>query len=335
MIKKFVAKNWYLLGMLAAIVLAVCYPALGRALNPNKISSTAGIIVIFFLTGFSLQGEQILKGVRDVKLHIYLQVFIFVISPLYFFLTAQVLRQVCDPTLMVGVYALGVLPTTISSCIVFTQLMHGNVMGAVFNATLSNLLGIFVSPLLLTLFLHETGAAAMPLSDVLAILRALSMYILLPFVAGHGLHYMAREFSHRHKKRFSTINSILILVIIYFAFAKSLAKVFGTMDPRDLAVLLTFLAVSQPILSAMAYGGARLLGLNRESCITVLFTGSQKTLAMGVPLLSAYFAKTPELVGIAIMPILFYHPWQLFVAGVIKNFSRGWKDIAVEAGSEA
>ena len=40
---------------------------------------------------------------------------------------------------------------------------------------------------------------------------------------------------------------------------------------------------------------------------------------MGVPLLSTYFAGREDLLGLAIIPLLFYHPFQILVAGIVKN----------------
>ncbi len=69
----------------------------------------------------------------------------------------------------------------------------------------------------------------------------------------------------------------------------------------------------------MAVLCARKLRFSGPETISVLYAAPQKTLALGVPLLSAYFADDPAVLGVALLPLLFYHPWQLFIAGILKS----------------
>jgi sodium/bile acid cotransporter 7 len=273
---------------------------------------------MFFLAGLSLPTEKMKQGMKHIRLHVFIQVFIYVICPLYFLLTAFPFKEVMDGRLIVGIYALACLPTTVSSCIVFTQLSGGNVIGTVFNASLSNLSGIFISPLLLTLFMHGAGNA-MPMEETLRIFQNLVIKMLIPFAIGQGLHIAFTAFAVKYKKVFGIISSCFVLAIIFFGVARSISDASFQSYWKQLLVPFVYLAISHLILLALAFFGARLIGLDRENTISTLYAAPQKTLAMGIPLLSTYFANQPEMLGIAILPILFYHPWQLFIAGLIKN----------------
>ncbi len=294
------------------------FPILGSKLNPDKITTTSLVIALFFLSGLSLPTETLKEGMKDLRLHVFIQGFVYIVCPLYFMLTAFPFKDVMDGRLIVGIYALACLPTTVSSCIVFTQLSGGNTIGTVFNASLSNLAGIFISPLLLTLFLKGSGSP-LPMEELMRIFHSLVMKMLIPFAIGQGLHIGFKKFAVRYTRVFGRISNSFVLVIIFFGVARSAGNESLQSYWKQLILPFAYLALSHIILLVLAFIGARLIRLNRENTITTLFAAPQKTLAMGIPLLSTYFANRPEMLGIAILPILFYHPFQLFIAGLIKN----------------
>ena len=318
--KAFLKKHWFLLVMALMLVLAVLFPQWGSRLNPKKSTATGMVIALFFLSGLSLPTETLKEGMKDVRLHLFIQFFVYIVTPLFFFLTAFPFKETMGGQLIIGIYALAVLPTTVSSCIVFTQVSGGNTIGAVFNASLSNLSGIFISPLLLTLFLNTSGTP-MPMEELVRIFQGLAIKMLTPFVIGQGLHIAFKKFALRNKKKFGIISNIFVLCIIFFGVAGSMENEALQTYWKDLIIPFIYLAISHLILLFLAYSGARFIGLSRENIITTLYTAPQKTLAMGIPLLSTYFASQPELMGIAIIPVLIYHPWQLFIAGLLKNTS--------------
>ncbi len=313
-------KQWFLIVLVLAILLGGLFPTQGSQLNPNKITTICLVIMLFFLSGLSLPTETLREDMKDIRLHGFIQVFIFIVTPIYFFLTAFPFKNVMDGQLIVGIYALAVLPTTVSTCIVFTQLSGGNTIGAVFNASFSNLAGVFISPLLLTLFLN-TSSHPLPMKELLNIFQGLVLQICVPFGIGQGFHMMLKSWAKKHKKKIGVMSNIFVLCIIFFSVAKSVENNSFQKYWKELLWPFAFLAVSHLILLALSYYGAKRIGLSRQNIITAIYCAPQKTIAVGIPLLSTYFASQPKLMGIAILPILFYHPWQLFIAGIIRNSS--------------
>ena len=80
-----------------------------------------------------------------------------------------------------------------------------------------------------------------------------------------------------------------------------------------------YLAASHVLLVYITYRGGRLLGFDRQDQISIMYTAPQKTLAMGAPLLTMYFSNNPEILGIVLLPIIFYHSWELLFGGIIKS----------------
>ena len=315
----FLKRNWFVLGILATVALALAAPGVGIALDAGKVLSAGTVVAIFVLSGLSLPSEAMRKGLRNVRVHAFLQAFIFLVCPAFFFLTSGWLGDVMGGRLLWGIYALAVFPSTISSCIVLTQMVRGNVATAIFNTMLANMLGVFVSPLLLTLLLSRSGQA-LPADEVARIFLSLALKVVLPFAAGQVLRLRLRDFANRHKRHASTIGAILVLGIVYVAFCRAAGSEALWQSLAHLPVPFAYLAGSNVVLMLGAWSAARLLGLSRGDVAAVLFTAPQKTLAMGIPLLSMYFAAQPEVLGIAMLPSLFYHPWQLFTAGLARRF---------------
>jgi sodium/bile acid cotransporter 7 len=311
-------RNWFLLGILAALLLGFLLPGLELVLNRGGIARTLLIVALFLISGFTLPSEAITRGLKDYRLHLYVQTFIFLFIPGFFLLTTLPFRSAWDHQLRVGIFAVAVLPTTISSCIVFTQISGGNVMGTMFNAALANILGVIVSPLLLSLLMRG-GGDPLPAAEVLKILRNLSLQMLIPIACGQILRRFFQEVATKQKKRLSVACNVFILFILFFAFSKT------ARNPQFIDNLIAmlgpfgYLAAAHILLLLIAYTGARLFHFSRENTISVLYTAPQKTLAVGVPLISAYFAATPEILGAALLPLVFYHAWQLLVAGFVKS----------------
>jgi len=312
-------RNWFVCGIFCVVALALAVPRLGAVLGAGRVLPTAAVVAIFVLSGLSLPSEAMRRGIRNVRVHVFCQLFIFAVIPAYFYATSGWLAGAMNGRLLWGVYALAVFPTTISSCIVLTQMARGNAATAIFNAVLANILGVFVSPTLLTLLLSRAGQA-LPAEEVLRIFLNLALKVLLPFGAGQLLRLRLRGFADRHRKGFSTAGGGLVLLIVFLAFSRTAGSGALRANAAHLPVPFAYLAGSNVLLMLLALGGARLCRFDRADVTAVLFIAPQKTLAMGIPLLSTYFASQPEVLGIAILPSLFYHPWQLFTAGVARRF---------------
>lgn len=310
-------RNWFLIGIVGVLALGSLLPHAITGLNPNGITTTTIVVLLFFITGLKLPTDRIGAGLAAPRLHVYLQLFIFVITPLYFLSAALFFSDLLDGRLLIGIYALAVLPTTVSSCIVFTQSAGGNAVAAVFNAALANTLGILVSPVLLSLLMRG-GGATLPPGHLLSTLQNLAVQMLIPIVVGQVARIRLKGWVDRAKTHLSTISNTLILLIVLFAMARTAGNQEFTTYLPQLPWPFLYLAVSHIVLVGLTIGLNRLLRLSPADQITALFVAPQKTLALGAPLLSVYFAGG-DVLGVALLPLVFYHPWQLLVAGVLKS----------------
>ncbi len=307
-------KFWFALGLLGALALALWAPGPGNRIAAGGATAACAVAVVFLCSGLALPSGAIRRGFRAGRLHALIECFIFVVAPAFFLVTSTWL----EPGLRVGALALGCLPTTITSCVIFTQRAGGNAAAALFHAVISNLGGVFLAPILLSMMLQASGQGLAG-TELWRVFRDLAVLVLLPFAIGRGLHALSRGSASRHAPLLSAINSWCILLILYLTFARAGAD--GTLGARLAAmpVPIVYLALSYLALSAAAWWAARWLGLDRADAICALMTAPQKTLALGVPLLGTYFRGQPDLLASALLPVLAYHPFQLLVAGVLAH----------------
>ncbi len=311
----FLRKYWFLLGIGTALVCGYFFSSKGLTLNPKNVSSTGIIIILFFIAGLTLPSDSIRAGLKEYKLHLYIQLFIYVFVPVFIFFTTLPLRGIIDNRVLIGLYAVACLPTTISSCIVFTQISGGNVIGSMFNSALANILGIVVSPLLLSVMVRGAGTF-MAGSELVRILLSLGYKMFLPVASGQLVRLVVRNWISKAGPYLKTVSNALIIILIFFSFSKAAANPLFTAYIKKMIFPFSYLACVHIFFIFAAYRGGKLL---RESTISAMYTASQKSVAMGVPFLTTFFSDSPEIVGVVILPVVFYHSWQLLTAGVVRT----------------
>jgi sodium/bile acid cotransporter 7 len=210
-----------------------------------------------------------------------------------------------------GLFFLCALPSTVSSSVTLTAAARGSVPVAVFNATLSSLLGVVLTPFWIGLKLKSSGQS-LPLGPVIL---DLLLWLVLPFVVGQCARPLVGAFVARHRRRLGLLDRATILLLVYTSFCDSVSG--GVWTAQSPAALALTLALCCVLLAAMLLGSSalgRALGLAVEDRIALVFCGSKKTLASGVPMARVMFGATPSL-GVILLPILIYHPLQLVVCG--------------------
>lgn len=297
----------WLMGMVAA---ASVFPARGAALAGFDLAADAAIVLLFFLQGAKLSRSAVLAALGNWRLHLMVLGATYVLFPLLGFGGSALIGRAVDPMLAQGLLFLAVLPSTVQSSIAFTVIARGNVAAAVCSASVSNLLGIFLTPLLFGLFIHA-GAGADD-SRALASVQKIATQLLLPFLAGHLLRPLIGAWVERHKALLQPVDRSAILLVVYAAFSAAVVGgVWQRVGPLDLGVLLVASAVMLGVVMAATNWAAHLAKLPREDAIVLLFCGSKKSLVSGVPMAGALFLSAQ--VGMVILPLMIFHQLQLFV----------------------
>ena len=304
--------DWFLLGLLGAVLLAWLLPepgARGGVLHP-ELTTKLGVALIFFLHGLTLAFGALVAGVRKWRVHVLVQGTTFVVFPLLGLGLLAASDSRLEPALRTGIFFLCAVPSTVSSSVALTAAARGDVPVALFNATLSSLLGVVLTPLWLGIVLGGTQQA-LPLAPVvLELLR----WLVLPLAVGQVLRPFLGKLADRYRARLNVVDRLTILLLVYTSFCDSVQA--GVWHSGATA-LVTSGAVSVVLLGlALAFiwlaGGV--LGFEAPDRIAALFCGSKKSLAAGVPMAGVIFGPGPGL-ALVLLPILLYHSLQLLVGG--------------------
>ena len=305
----------YLLLLLSTVALASVLPARGVFADIAGGVADAGIALLFFLHGAKLSREAILDGARAWKLHLSVASLTFVLFPLIGLAISSI--PGLGPEMAMGLLFLTLLPSTVQSSIAFTAIAGGNVAAAVCSASFSNLAGIFLTPLLTALLI--TGKQGGFSTDPVV---AISLQLLLPFLFGQALRPWIGSFVTRHKKVLGYVDRGSILLVVYTAFgAAVLEGLWSEVTPSELGLIagLSLAMLALVLMAAVLMG--RVLGFSREDRIVLVFCGSKKSLATGVPLASVLFASSQ--VGAIVLPLMFFHQIQLMVCAVLaRRFAK-------------
>jgi sodium/bile acid cotransporter 7 len=307
--------DWFLLGMIFATFLAWAFPdpgASGGWMHPEFVTK-AGVALIFFLHGLMLSFAALRAGALNWRLHLLVQSCTFLLFPLIGLALNAAINERIAFELALGLFFLCALPSTVSSSVAMTATAHGNVAGAVFNATLSSLIGIVLTPLWMTWAMKTTGEAQPIVPVILDLLR----WLVLPLAMGQALRPWLGTWARRHKQRLGVVDRLAILLLVYTSFCDSFKQgVWSGNGAGQLVILSLVCAALFGFVMLLTAAATRALGFNREDRIAAMFCGSKKTLASGIPMAKLIFGAHPGL-GLILLPIMIYHPLQLIVCGLL------------------
>ena len=267
-----------------------------------------GIAGIFLLYGLKLNLKEVVKDVSNWKLHLLVQIGTFVLFPLLVLVFYPFFRDTIYFQSWLSVYFLACLPSTVSSSVVMVSIAKGNVTSAIFNASISGLIGILLTPLLMGFFLqahHSEGNQA-------EIIQQLLLKVLLPIILGILLNPIFKNIIQKYSKIIAEFDRLIILLIVYESFSKAfIENVFASVP----SLVFVVIAVSVVILFFVVYAILQWisckLGFSREDAITTTFCGSKKSLVHG-SLFVMILGIPEEQKVLFLLPVMIYHSFQLF-----------------------
>lgn len=302
--------DWYLIFIIGAGVLASVLPARGEAAVWLGGLTKAAIAVVFFLHGARLPREAVIRGIVHWRLHLTILAATFVLFPALTVGMTLLPAWITPPELAAGLILLGCLPSTIQSSIAFVGIARGNVAAAVASASASNLIGVFLTPLLAGLLMHTEGAVN-PGAFTIIIVQ-----LLVPFALGQAARPWVGEFVARRNKQLGLLDRGTIVLIVYVAFSSAVVEgVWSRLGALDLVRLLVLCCVLLAAVLAITALAARALAFSKEDQIAIVFCGSKKSLASGAPIAAALL--TPAVAGVAMIPLMVFHQIQLMACAAL------------------
>lgn len=317
--------DWLIVGLLACIALASFFPAKGDFAVGMHYVSKVFLFLLFFFYGAKLAPRETLTGLRNWKLHLVITSFTFVVFPLIGIGLKYATMDWLGQGLALGLLYLTLVPGTVQSSIAFTSVAHGNVAGAIVSSSLSNVLGVFLTPLLVMLTMATTGDVHITGHSILDIF----LQILLPFIIGQLLHKQLGPVLQRHPILTKTVDRGTIWVNVYTAFSEAVVE--GVWERVTVTHLLELIGICIAVVSlvlTLSWLLARALGFNRGDRIAAQFCGSKKSLSSGIAMGAVLFAGVGNglSAGMLMMPLMLFHLFQLLICAVLASrYGRQWE----------
>eukprot|EP01084_Bolivina_argentea_P260329 439596_1 len=334
-----IQKYFFIIGVLITVIFAASYPSLGCndcILTPRITSSWITVIFVFFIRGISMKSTAFKKASLFWELNLFVHAFMFICIPLIAYLLSLFLRAhtALSPELIDGLLILSALPTTTVTCIVLTATAEGNEAASIVNATLTNLTGIVISPAVILILLQNAATV-----DILGTFFELAMKIMLPFFVGQivrcGVGDLGRKCILDKKQYFKKCIEFGLFYIIFTAISESFYSGFDS-DFIDILYVLVIVIILHMMLLIINWYLTYLYSkvMNNELCcckpfdiydrIAILFCATQKTVALGLPMIGSMFGTDPN-IGLYIIPLLLMHPFQLIFDSLLVQPVSNWR----------
>lgn len=311
-------------GILSCVLLGLLLPCRGEAAVLFRWVTHAAIVLLFFLYGVKLSRQSVVEGL----LHWRLQAMVFFFTFVFFPIFIPLARPLCEPligsALFMGLVYVACLPSTVQSSIAFTSVAGGNVPAAVCAASVSSLLGVFLTPFLVSLLFATGGSgAAVGVDSVLTICSQ----VLLPFVLGQLAQRWLRPWVLSHKQLIGCNDKGTIWLVVYTSFSEATAGGFWhQLQWQQLGGLILTCFLLLCVIHATTYVSSLLLGFSREDRITIVFCGSKKSLAVGAPMMLALFDSADNNL---LLPLMIFHQVQLMTCA---HLAKMWRRAGADSG---
>ncbi len=312
-------------GLIVIVFLAWLFPYPAGGVSGLILGhiSTIGVFLIFFFYGLRLSYEKIKTGLKNWRLHFLVQTTTFLLFPLVVMVLYPFIRNEQQEIIWLGLFFMSVVPSTVSSSVIMVSIGKGNIPAAIFNASISGIIGIIFTPLWMGLFIHN----AQPGFDFTEIYFRLFIGIILPVIIGVLMQRKGYSFALKHRKGLSIFDRSVILLIVYKSFAGSFNDaVFDSINIFVFSGLTIIVIILFFILYGVVYAISEVLKLNRADKITALFCGLQKSLVHGTVFASVIFSGY-QAAGLILLPLMLFHSLQIFVISLIAaRYGRKYKE---------
>jgi sodium/bile acid cotransporter 7 len=301
----------FTIALVCTVAIASIFPVQGESARVTGYLIDVAIGIMFFLYGARLSREAVTSGITHWRLHLLVFASTFVLFPVLGLIASPLAPRLLTPDLYLGVLYLCMLPSTIQSSIAFTSIARGNVAAAIVSASASNLVGIFVTPLLVGVLMSAHGGG-LSIHAVEAIIAQL----LLPFLAGQLARPWIAGWAARNSRLLSFTDRGSILLVVYGAFSEAVvADIWHKTPPLGLAMMAMIDGLLLALVLTITTVASRRLRFSREDEIAIVFCGSKKSLASGVSMANVLFAG--HTVGLIVLPLMLFHQIQLMACAAL------------------
>jgi sodium/bile acid cotransporter 7 len=308
----FVRQRWFLIALVGVLFAGILWPGAIRPVA-GWLPGDAIVATVTFIMALPLQTSVLWKAVRRPGPAWLAAALNSGVAPPLGWLAGRVLPV----ELATGVIMAASVPCTLASAAVWTRRAGGNDAVAFLVTMITNLACFIVVPAWLLLLIGVRADV-----DFRGIVIGLILLVVLPIVAAQLLRQWqpVAAFAERRVTMLGTAAQVGVLLMVAIGAVESgqrLAELDSdeVVSIASMALLFAGVAGVHVILLGLGFGLSRVLRIPRPEAIAVAFSGSQKTLMVGVYLSLA--------VGpLAIIPMVAYHASQLLIDTLVADWLR-------------
>lgn len=304
----------FLLAIVGSVIVAYFFPQIGMQNSSIPLDEIAsyGISLIFFFYGLKLSTDDIKSGLSNWKLHLLVQGTTFLIFPAIVLIFYPFVKDTSHELMWLSMLFMAALPSTVSSSVVMVAMAKGNIPSAIFNASISGIIGIIITPLWMTPFIKQTAISY----DFTQIYFKLGMEILFPLILGLMLRKYLGALARRNGRSLALFDRFIILLIIYKSFVSSFEdNIFSSTSIQEFAVMSVIVVVLFFLVYEITGFLSNQLGFKREDKITAQYCGTKKSLVHGTVFSEALFGQS-SVIGLMLLPLMIFHAFQIFIISV-------------------
>lgn len=266
-----------------------------------------GIVGIFFFYGLKLDPKSLIKDISNWRLHLFIQSITFLLFPLLILLFYPLFKESNYFPIWLSFFFLAALPSTVSSSVIMTSVAKGNIPSAIFNATLTGLIGVVITPLWVGLFLSKSNVEI----NALEIIWDLTKQILIPLAIGLLLSNSLKKLTNKVRPVLGWYDKIIIFIIIYKSFSAAfLDSVFHDFSWSLLLFLFIILSALFIIVYWFTRLGSQILKFPHSDKLTAIFCATQKSLVHG-SVFVIILVPDIDKQSMILLAVMIYHSLQL------------------------
>lgn len=305
-----------------ALLLAIWKPELGAngSLLHPEYSTEFLVILIFLIQGMRMKISSLSIICRKPIGSIALQVGI-IFLPIIGVSLAR-FSGLLTEDLYQSFFFVAILPTTISSCVVYTSNVNGNAEYALGHSTLSNLIAPFIVPLL------WFSSDMFILSSHIFILKIIGLVIVPCLVGWFSVRVFPKARPFLLADWVAGVPMLTIVLLVYLTFCEGVSELGAPFFLEKVWVILPACIIFVLLIHLLGWFGAGRWSKSRDIHVAQFFCLSQKSLATGIPFASILFADSGENLIQMTIPLFCIHFLQLVLgAGLFQVVSK-W--VAIE-----
>ena len=313
---KSIKKNWFPFGLVLVVLITLADTG-GILTDPGIWLKTHHgpdlvIILIFFLSGLVLDTSRIREGASDYLGTVISLILIFLVAPI---LALPFILLPLDTGILLGLFLVAVMPTTLSSGVVMTGGAGGNMAHALLITIIANSLAVVTIPFSLSLLLNLTTDSRLIEIEQIPIMLKIATLVLLPLSCGVALRRISSALT-TFLPYTGILSQIGILSMVWMALCRGREAIVTNIAVAIPILAIIFIFHLALILSGIAMTRLGAIGKGRRE--SVILMGGQKTLPLSVILQVSLF---PEY-GVALVVCVLHHIVHLIMDAFLTSYLK-------------